>query len=168
MTTHLRRINATINHFNVFSMECNSIRLRGLAHGKMTNQTCTLASCLLFPWKVKTNKCFPFNKFPVIKTWLLGGDGEARIEAGARLRFYTCLWFRSLGGVSDQTQGVGWGSGGGCLGPDKGGSRPRPRGCIPACTEADTPQQTAMLRAVHILLDCILVKDTFAMVSFQL
>ena len=51
-------------------------------------------------------------------------------------------------------------AGGGCLGPDPGGrlgglaggvSRPTPRGCpgpgpggcIPACTEADTPYQTA-------------------------
>ena len=36
-------------------------------------------------------------------------------------------------------------------------SRPRPRGCIPACTEADTPQQTPTAAAVRILLECILV-----------
>ena len=42
-----------------------------------------------------------------------------------------------------------------------GVSRPTPRGvCIPACTEADTPPPPSrwlLLRAVRILLECILV-----------
>ena len=74
--------------------------------------------------------------------------------------------------------------GGACLGPGPGGSRPRPGGgvgvsrprprkgclgpgprgcpgpggvCIPACTEADTPQQTATAAGGTHLTECILV-----------
>ena len=36
-------------------------------------------------------------------------------------------------------------------------SRPTPWGCIPACTEADPPPRWLLLRAVRILLECILV-----------
>ena len=44
--------------------------------------------------------------------------------------------------------------------PIPGGvSRPRPKGCIPACTEADTPCRRLLLRAVRILLECIVVTD---------
>ena len=39
-----------------------------------------------------------------------------------------------------------------------GVSRPTARGCTPACTEADTPpSRWLLLRAVRILLECILV-----------
>ena len=71
--------------------------------------------------------------------------------------------------------GGGWGglALGGCLGPDPrggwgvwpgGGVQAqargvcRHRGCIPACTEAETPSsKRLLLRAVRILLECILV-----------
>ena len=66
---------------------------------------------------------------------------------------------------------------GDCLGPDPGGMSggggvlagmspgphlavgvSRPRGCIPACTEADPPlSRGLLLRAVRIILECILV-----------
>ena len=40
-----------------------------------------------------------------------------------------------------------------------GGGSPGPglEGCIPACTEADPPSRQLLLRAVRILLECILV-----------
>ena len=60
-----------------------------------------------------------------------------------------------VGGLKAHTQGVGWGvwpRGRGSPGPHWGG------GCIPACTEADTPiSRWLLLRAVRILLECILV-----------
>ena len=126
----------------------------------------------------------------------------ARNEVGARLCFYTCLWFCSgggwvvisaciaggisaclaaglgggggvpayLAGLQAHTQGGSWGvwPGGSPL-PHLGGvsrptpvggcvSRPTPGG-IPACTEADLPPhpRRLLLRAVRILLECILV-----------
>ena len=73
-----------------------------------------------------------------------------------RLCFYTCLsviLFTGRG-MSRPRSGLGrgWGvSPGGCPGPG-------PWGCIPACTEADTPpSRRLLLRMVHILLECILV-----------
>ena len=49
----------------------------------------------------------------------------------------------AVGGLQAHTQGV---------------SRPTPRGCIPACTEADPPpSRRLLLRSVRILLECILV-----------
>ena len=47
--------------------------------------------------------------------------------------------------------------------PTPGGlSRPTPRGCIPACTEADSAHPgRLLLRALRILLGCILVHDVF-------
>ena len=95
----------------------------------------------------------------------------ARNEAGARLCFYTCLWFCSQEeGVLSQhvlqvvsqhalqvsrptprgeVEGSGWG---GLQAHTPGVSRPIPRGspgphpggCIPACTEADPPMATAV------------------------
>ena len=38
-----------------------------------------------------------------------------------------------------------------------GVSRPTPSGCIPACIEADIPCRQLLMRAVRILLECILV-----------
>ena len=83
-----------------------------------------------------------------------------------------CRWYpsmpcsRSLGGgipaclarFQAHTQGGVKGSGrGGFQVHTWGVSRPTPRGvCIPACTEAD-PLQRLLLRAVCILLECILV-----------
>ena len=54
------------------------------------------------------------------------------------------VWGVCLGGSRPTPKGEveGSGQGGSSLTPG-GGSRSRPRGCIPACTEADTPQQTA-------------------------
>ena len=43
----------------------------------------------------------------------------------------------------------------GCPGP--GGVQAQAWGCIPACTETDTPSRRLLLRAVRILLECILV-----------
>ena len=56
----------------------------------------------------------------------------------------------------------GWVCPGGCPGPGPWGvSRPRPGGCSPACTEADTPlpppSRTLLLQTVRIPLECILV-----------
>ena len=54
-----------------------------------------------------------------------------------------CQEFCPRGGVQAQAQG---GLQGGVQAQAQGVSRPRPRPrgvCIPACTEADTPQQTA-------------------------
>ena len=67
------------------------------------------------------------------------GDGVSRQQTqGGR-------WGVWLGGVQAQTQGEAGGLAGGGFRPTRGVvvSRPRARGCIPACTEADTPQQTA-------------------------
>ena len=56
-----------------------------------------------------------------------------------------------LGGLQAHTQG-------GCLqAHTQGVSRSTPTGGIPACTEADTPSRRLLLRAVRILLECILV-----------
>ena len=61
---------------------------------------------------------------------------------------------------------VGVSSQGGCPGPHLGGvqphtqwgSGPGPGGCIPACIEVDPPpSRWLLLRAVRILLECILV-----------
>ena len=83
-----------------------------------------------------------------------------------------------LGGVCPEGGCPGPDPRGVCLGPGPGGvgvcpegvSRPRPGDwggglsrpggvCIPACTETDTPapSRRLLLRAVHILLECILV-----------
>ena len=40
-----------------------------------------------------------------------------------------------------------------------GGVEAQAQGCIPVCTEADTPSRRLMLRAVRILLECIVVTD---------
>ena len=105
----------------------------------------------------------------------------ARNEVGARLYFYTCLWFCSqrwggipaciaggipacFAGFQAYTQGGSWGVwSGGVF------SRPTPRGCIPACTEADPPPQWLLLRVVRILLECILAwEKVFPMTSWKL
>ena len=52
-------------------------------------------------------------------------------------------------GVQAQAQGV---------------SKPRPGGCIPACTEADPPIRQVLLQAVRILLECILVNTIFLII----
>ena len=72
------------------------------------------------------------------------------------------------GGLQAHTRGRlrgrGWGSPGAHRGslhshPGKGGSLgPHPGGGIPACTEADLPPcRRLLLRAIRILLECILV-----------
>ena len=50
--------------------------------------------------------------------------------------------------------------------PGMGGLQAHTWGGIPACTEADTPQWL-LLRAVHILLECILVVCGIQMYSQQ-
>ena len=59
-------------------------------------------------------------------------------------------------GLQAHTQGEGWGVW-------LGGLQVCTRGCIPACTEADTPSPSRrlLLRAVRILLICILVTSSF-------
>ena len=91
-----------------------------------------------------------------------------------------CRWYPSMpcsrswgGGVTQHALQVSrptprWeveGSGqGGSPGPHPGGvSRPTPGGCIPACPEAAPPGRL-LLRAVRILLECILVSCVFALV----
>ena len=70
------------------------------------------------------------------------------------------------GGLETHTQGAPGPHPGGGLqahprgapGPHLGGVyRPTPGGCILACTEADIPPRRLLLRAVRILLECILV-----------
>ena len=66
------------------------------------------------------------------------------------------------GGLQAHTQGVVRGSGW------RGVSRPIPRGCIPACTEADPPSRRLLPRTVRILLECILVVKKVLIQSFVL
>ena len=95
----------------------------------------------------------------------------ARKRSLRRLCFYTCLsviLFTGRGGVSrPRPGGVQAQAGGvgvsrprprkGCLGPGPRGC-PGPGGvCIPACTEADTPQQTATAAGGTHPTECILV-----------
>ena len=61
----------------------------------------------------------------------------ARNEVGARLRFYTCLWFCSQGGWYPSMP-CSWSLGVASQHALQV-SRPIPRGGIPTCTEADTP-----------------------------
>ena len=56
------------------------------------------------------------------------------------------------GGLQAHSQGEFQGSGWGVSRTTSGGA-----GGIPACIEADPPQQTLLLRTVRILLECILV-----------
>ena len=67
-------------------------------------------------------------------------------------RWYPSMPCRSPGGSSDSHPG-------GVSRPTPRGSRFTPgEGCIPACTEADTPTNGQLLpQVVHILLKCILV-----------
>ena len=85
----------------------------------------------------------------------------ARKQSLRRLYFYTCLSVHSLSSVSASPRGrfggSGWGEGvqahtrsggsqpmpGGVVQAQAQGEVSRPKGCIPACTEADTPQQMA-------------------------
>ena len=69
------------------------------------------------------------------------GSGSGGLQAHTR------------GGLQAHTRGVCRPTpGGGSAGP-----HPEGRGCITACTEADTPPSRRLLRAVRILMECILV-----------
>ena len=63
----------------------------------------------------------------------------------------------------------------GCPDPQPGGvSKPTAEGCvqaqaggcIPACTEVETPSRRLLLQVVRILLECILVKYIFENFAF--
>ena len=87
----------------------------------------------------------------------------ARKQSLQRLCFYTCLSLCSqIGGVW-LVEEVSRPTPGGRLGVWTGGCPdPNPGGCIPVCTEADTPQsRRLLLRTVRILLECILVLIVF-------
>ena len=76
-----------------------------------------------------------------------------------------CQEFCPQGGLQAHTQRGSWGVWqGGSPGPHLGGLQTQAWGavCIPACTEADpTPTRQLLLRAVRILLECILVFIAF-------
>ena len=73
-----------------------------------------------------------------------GQEGlQAHTRGGSRSTPKGGLQAHTRGGLQAHTQGVS-------PGPHLGG-------CIPACTEADPPSRRLLLRAVRILLECILV-----------
>ena len=129
------------------------------------------------------NVCKLLNVLPFI---------TARNEVGARLCFYTCLWFCSRGGIPACIAGgipvciAGlWGGGiraclaglqahtqvgswgvwpGGSPGPHLGGSPGTDPGARVSqhALRQTPPCRQLLLRAVRILLECILVYNTFS------
>ena len=75
------------------------------------------------------------------------------------------LWGLAGVGFSPTPGGVSRPTPGGCPGPHPGGSGPW--GCIPACTEADPPSIRLLLRAVRILMECILVAIVILIQSIE-